>query len=44
MRVRSIVGARDSMNADLRRQLSASAARLAAAEAVLERQRAELCS
>ncbi len=41
-RVRGVVGARDSVNAELRRQLSAAAARLAAAEGVLDRQRTEL--
>ena len=42
-RVRGVVGACDSVNAELRRQLADAAARLAAAEGVLERQRAELC-
>lgn len=42
-RVRGVVGVRDSANAELRRQLADATARLAAAEGVLERQRAELC-
>lgn len=43
-RMKGVVGARDSVTAELRQQLAAVAARLAAAEGVLERQRTELLS